>query len=196
MIRVFTERKEKEAAPEKAAASEVTADATDEGRFEQGFQLLFGNYLREFGVRIERVEAEVAERLETLEGRAIAQAEGLEQLADKAQAGVEREHDEYRRRRSIEADLQERVGQLRVKVDSALEEFGKKTSHIEHSVGEQLHMLRNMQRAAEAEVQQQILDDLAQDIVRLAAGKVDRTELATLLVTAARDLSSEATERQ
>ena len=96
--------------------AEVAAAKVGEGaqHLSQAFDLLFGAALREQTEGFHKLEAEMGERLDSLERACLRHAETIEELNDKASAGLEREQAEYRRRKAIETDLRQKLGQVRV----------------------------------------------------------------------------------
>jgi hypothetical protein len=176
---------------------EVEAPAVDDStgdQLAQGFDLLFGKHLREQSSRIDRLDAETSDMLACLEKQALRQADSLDQLIDKSRAALEREQGEYRRRRKVEADMAEKLGQLRAAMENAIGELRTKADQTQRMVEEAVGALQHPQGAADLESQQELLDEHSAGISRLLLDKVDRKELAGLLTEVVLELDKSAGE--
>ena len=184
MIRVFSGGKDAERETTDPHEAEVGDD-----RITQGFELLFGKQLREHFARLESQEARLADRLEAIESQLEQHEASLAELKDKTQASLEREQGEHQRRKGSEAELSEKLGQLRTALDIALEEIDTKLAEGEQKLNDRLKSLRSAQRDSAEERDQKLIEALSEDLHSLEASKVSRTELATLLANVARELT-------
>lgn len=189
MIRVFSEKRE-------PAAEEVTHTGNGHdtngqngqngtGRLAEGFELLFGEHLRE---HLERAEAGIMDRLARLETEAARQADVVEELIDKARATLQREEDEYRRRRAVEAEIHQALTDARAGSTESTAELRARAERIEQRLEEDLEAVRELQRGFHLESRER-LDDVREQLSRLESAKVERTQLAVLLSNAAREFS-------
>ncbi len=190
MMKVFSERRSRAFEQAGATPPPRGEDLTGEDRLAKGFELLFGANLEQHRLELERVEAELAGRLERVQSESAGHSTALGALADKASASLEREHDEHRRRKAVEAELRQTLVELREAVRSSLSELHAKTSQLERSLVEHLHAQHESERAGEEKRQQEALLAFEARLAELEASRLDRGELAALLSRTARDLGA------
>lgn len=160
-------------------------------RVSQGFELIFGDVLERQKHALERMEAEVGDRLEYLERDANHKNEALAALQDRANASLEREDGELRRRRSVEGELRESFARLVAKIDESFDEIRTRLDEVERSTAQQIADLRS----TDSERDRRGLEQLRKAVGRLAATKLDRSDLVNILTSASRELS-QADERE
>ncbi len=155
-------------------------------RLSQGFELIFGEVLERHRDAMTRIEAETADRLEYLERDAGHKAEILAALQDKAAATLEREDWEERRRRAVEGELRESFAKLAATVTAGLEELRRRSDELEQSTARELAS----QRESGGENERRGLEQLLKAVKHLAATKLDRADLASLLASLAHELAA------
>ena len=155
-------------------------------RLSQGFELIFGEVLERHRDAMTRIEAETADRLEYLERDAGHKAEILAVLQDKAAATLEREDGERRRRRAVEGELREGFAKLAATVTAGLEELRRRSDELEQSTARELAS----QRESGGENERRGLEQLLKAVEHLAATKLDRADLASLLASLAHEVAA------
>lgn len=139
-----------------------------ENRFSEGFELLFGRCFQKLGDQIDRIEAVASNRLDSVEKAVLRQEDCLGDLTDKSGAALERENDEYKRRKSAEDEFRLEVARLRASLESAVDAIEAK--------GEIFERLNEPSKAFE---------ELLRRFEALEANSVGRSELANLFGSAA-----------
>ena len=171
--------------------AEQTAVKAGEGaqHLSQAFDLLFGAALREQTQGFHKLEAEVGDRLDGVERACLRHAETIEELNDKSSAALEREQAEYRRRKAIETDLRQKLGQMRVALDKAIEETTQGIARIR----EDLDAVRGAQAPDQLDRHQQLIQEVVEEIALLKSSFVDRATLSNRIERLAREIVSEPT---
>jgi uncharacterized coiled-coil protein SlyX len=134
MMKIFSETRSKVTQDAEASGTAQPADAEaspQEDRLAQGIELLFGHHLREQREEIQRVEADLGERLDGLKKESARQGQAIELLADKVTAGLERERGELQRRKGVEAELHKRINEFSEMVSGALSDLNERTAELE-----------------------------------------------------------------
>ena len=169
-----------------AAQGKGAAPTGNNDRLSQGFDLIFGEVLEHHRDAMSRIEAEAGGRLECLERDAGHKAEILAALLDKAAATLEREDGEQRRRRAVEGELREGFAKLKASVEAGLEELRRRSDELEQSTARELASLRE----GSGERERRGLEQLRKAVGRLAATKLDRADLASLLASLAHEVAA------
>ncbi len=195
MLRVFSDKhnggQSKEEPVTSNEATPQRGEGTGDDRIAQGFELLFGSHLKESRGQIEKLEAETTDRLDSLEKASIRHAEALEDLADKSRAALVREDDEYRRRKAVEADLREKIGQVRAAISQSAEEIGEKIGQLSRTLREEIDTLRGAGAGEQLKNQQRLIEELFEEIALVKANFVDRRKLAERFTTLAKEFSGQ-----
>lgn len=188
MMKVFSERRSRAFEPAGESPAPRPHELSGDDRLAKGFELLFGAHVDRHRSELERVEAELGARLDALHAGSADHERVLVALSDKASASLEREQDAERRRRAMEGELRQALVELRETLRSSLAELHAKTDRLEQSLVEHLHAQHANERSDERMRQHEALLALEARLAALEAGRVDRTELATLFARTAHEL--------
>jgi len=171
--------------------AEQTAAKAGEGaqQLSQAFDLLFGAALREQTQGFHKLEAEVGDRLDSLERACLRHAETIEELNDKASAALEREQAEYRRRKAIETDMRQKLGQLRASADKVVEETAQGMARFR----EDLEAFRATQAPDQLERHHQLIQEMLEELALIKSSFVDRATLSNRIERLAREIVTEPT---
>jgi hypothetical protein len=193
MLRVFSDKGgDSRNAPQNKAAEQAAPSAPPpDDRIAQGFELLFGNHLKESRTQLERLDAEARDRLDSLEKASIRHSESIEDLSDKSRAALVREDDEYRRRKAVEADLREKIGQLRASIAQTSEELTDKIAQIGRTVRDEVETLRGAGPSDQIQQQQRLIEELFEEIALMKATFVDRAKLSERFAGLAREFNGQ-----
>jgi len=181
----------REGAANRPEAGAGSGSPQPQDRLSQGLELLFGERFAEFRRHIERLEVEGEHRLAGLERQSLAQGMLLDELSDKARGALEREQAEYKRRKAVESQLRERGARHRAVMESVLEESRQRSERFEKQITEQLEAFRGALRSLEDQQQKLGLPEIHRQISRLAAAKLERSELAEQLSALARRVAGD-----
>lgn len=196
MLRVFSDKhnggQSKEEPVTSDEATSTKGDGTSDDRIAQGFELLFGSHLKQSRGHIEKLEAETTDRLDSLEKASIRHAEGLEDLADKSRAALVREDDEYRRRKAVEADLREKIGQVRAAVSQSADEISAQLNQLHRTLRDEIEALRGAGAGEQLKNQQRLIEELFEEIALVKASFVDRRKLAERFAALAKEFGGQA----
>jgi hypothetical protein len=193
MLRVFSDKNNGQSKEEpEVTTNEATPPTSEAGddRIAQGFELLFGSHLKESRGQLEKLEAETTDRLDSLEKASIRHAEALEDLADKSRASLVREDDEYRRRKAVEADLREKIGQVRAAISQTADEIGDKINHLSRTLRDEIETLRGAGPSDQLNNQQRLIEELFEEIALVKANFVERDKIAESFATLAKDFNA------
>ncbi|MEN8183328.1 MAG: hypothetical protein ABFS46_12420 [Myxococcota bacterium] len=185
-MKVFAEIKNKARKEAAGAGVPVANGSSSEDRLAQGFELLFGAHIQEQRAQLEQAHTGMTGRLAALEAHAEAQVASIEELTDKARASLERDQSEYLRRKGVEQELRQSITELRAFLTTAIAELHEKTARTESNILEQLESARNTQSATSTEHDEALFRHLEETLADLKATKMDRGELATVLLTLAK----------
>jgi len=194
MLRVFSDKgngESKNAPDTTAAAQAAQSEAPSDDRIAQGFELLFGNHLKDSRDQLDRLDAETKDRLDSLEKASIRHAESLEDLSDKSRAALVREDDEYRRRKAVEADLREKIGQLRASIAQTNEELTEKIGQLGRGLRDEIEALRHAGPSDQLKQQQRLIEELFEEIALVKASFVDRTKLSERFASLANEFNGQ-----
>ena len=194
MLRVFSDKHNGGSKEQPATSNEATppkGEVTSDDRIAQGFELLFGSHLKESRGQIEKLEAETTDRLDSLEKASIRHAEALEDLADKSRAALVREDDEYRRRKAVEADLREKIGQVRAAISQSADEISEKIDQLNGTLRGEIEALRGAGPGDQLKNQQRLIEELFEEIALVKASFVDRRKLAERFATLAKEFGGQ-----
>ncbi len=196
MLRVFSDKHNGgQSKEEPVTSNEVTStkgDVTSDDRIAQGFELLFGSHLKQSRGHIEKLEAETIDRLDSLEKASIRHAEGLEDLADKSRAALVREDDEYRRRKAVEADLREKIGQVRAAISQSADAISEQLNQLHRTLRDEIEALRGAGAGEQLKSQQRLIEELFEEIALVKASFVDRRKLAERFAALAKEFGGQA----
>jgi hypothetical protein len=193
MLRVFSDKNNGQSKEEpEVTTNEATPPTSEAGddRIAQGFELLFGSHLKESRGQLEKLEAETTDRLDSLEKASIRHAEALEDLADKSRASLVREDDEYRRRKAVEADLREKIGQVRAAISQTADEIGDKINQLSRTLRDEIETLRGAGPSDQLNNQQRLIEELFEEIALVKANFVERDKIAESFATLAKDFNA------
>ncbi len=194
MLRVFSDKGNGDSknAPEMTAAEQTAQSGPpSDDRIAQGFELLFGNHLQDSRAQLDRLDAETKDRLDSLEKASIRHAESLEDLSDKTRASLVREDDEYRRRKAVEADLREKIGQLRASIAQANEELTDRISQLGRGIRDEMETLRGTGPSDQLTQQQRLIEELFEEIALVKANFVDRAKLSERFASLAKEFNAQ-----
>jgi chromosome segregation ATPase len=184
-MKVFTEKSSK---ARKVAEESVVAQAPaspGEDRLAQGFELLFGEHIKQQREDLERDHSTLMDRLGALEGGIAKHSDSIEELQDKARATLEREQGEYRRRKTIDDELRQMISELRTLVTTTVAELHDRTARLEGSVLEELKLARDAESTEQTTRHEELFSHLEETLVELKTSKLDRSELAGFFATLA-----------
>lgn len=196
MLRVFSDKSngngESDDQPEvQAGEATLQPDPPSDDRIAQGFELLFGSHLKDHRDRLEKIDAETTDRLDSLEKASIRHAEALEDLADKSRAALVREDDEYRRRKAVEADLREKIGQLRASIQQTGDEINEKIAQFGRGLRDEIEALRGTGESDQLKQQQRLIEELFEELALVKANFVDRSKFAEFFATLAKEFNKQ-----
>jgi hypothetical protein len=178
-MKVFAEKSQKaRKVAEEPAAAKAPASKAGEDRLAQGFELLFGAHIKQQHADFEREHSALTERLGALEQTAVQHTDAVEELQDKARATLEREQGEYRRRKSIDEELRQMIGELRTLVTTTVAELHDRTARLEGSVLEELKAARDVESTEQTTRYEELFGHLEETLAELKTQKLDRSELA------------------
>ena len=192
MMKVFSERRSRAFEPVGESPAPRPHDLSGDDRLAKGFELLFGAHLERHRSELERVEAELGARLDALHGGSAEHERVLVALSDKASASLEREQDAERRRKAMEGELRQALGELREAVRSSLSELHARADRLEQGLVEHLHAQHTSEHPGEQKRQHEALLALEARLATLEAGRLDRADLAAYLARAAREIDGGA----
>lgn len=192
MLRVFSDKNNGQSKEEPEVTTKEgtpTANEAGDDRIAQGFELLFGSHLKESRGQLEKLEAETTDRLDSLEKASIRHAEALEDLADKSRASLVREDDEYRRRKAVEADLREKIGQVRAAISQTADEITEKINQLSRTFRDEIETLRGAGPGDQLKSQQRLIEELFEELALVKANFAEKAKIAETFATLARDFN-------
>ena len=185
-MKVFAEKSSKaRKVAQEPLAAQARVGNPGEDRFSQGFELLFGAHIKQQRQDLERDQAALMDRLGALEGPMAKYTDSIEDLQDKARATLEREQDEYRRRKALDDELRQMISELRTLVTTTVAELHDRTARLEDSVLEELKSARDAQSTEQTTQHEELFSHLEETLAELKTSKLDRSELAGFFATLA-----------